>query len=130
MENQAVGNISFLTIGNECQSNANMENNSSFRHSIQKQPKLELEKGDNYEEKKGKIERYKKISAALLKKDSTILSNIISLIYCSHQIFNNIQFESCSFVIIRNCIFQKIKQWVISKKYMLLTLSQSFLLLH
>ena len=48
-----------------------MENNSRFRHSIQKQPKLELEKGIDYEEKKGKIERYKKISAALLKKDST-----------------------------------------------------------
>ena len=47
------------------------ENNSRFRHSIQKQPKLELEKGIDYEEKKGKIERYKKISAALLKKDST-----------------------------------------------------------
>jgi transposase len=38
---------------------------------VYKQPKLELEKGDDYEEKKGKIERYKKISAALLKKDST-----------------------------------------------------------
>jgi transposase len=36
-----------------------------------KRPKLELEKGNDYEEKKGKIERYKKISAALLKKDST-----------------------------------------------------------
>ena len=71
MEYQAVvGHISFLTNGNECQSNANMmENNSRFRHSIQKQPKLELEKGDDYEEKKGKIERYKKkISTALLKK--------------------------------------------------------------
>src|SRR5215207_7771009 len=38
---------------------------------VYKQPKLELEKGDDYEEKKGKIEGYKKISAALLKKDST-----------------------------------------------------------
>ena len=38
---------------------------------VYKQPKLELEKGDDYEEKKGKIERYKKISSALLKKDST-----------------------------------------------------------
>ncbi len=38
---------------------------------VYKQPKLELEKGDDYEEKKNKIERYKKISAALLKKDST-----------------------------------------------------------
>ena len=32
---------------------------------VYKQPKLELEKGDDYEEKKGKIERYKKISSAL-----------------------------------------------------------------
>ena len=55
MEYQAVGHISFLTTGNECQSNANMmENNSRFRHSIQKQPKLELEKGIDYEDKKGK----------------------------------------------------------------------------
>ena len=38
---------------------------------VYKQPKLELEKGDDYEEKKGKIDRYKKISSALLKKDST-----------------------------------------------------------
>ena len=36
-----------------------------------KRPKLELEKGDDYEEKKNKIEGYKKISSALLKKDST-----------------------------------------------------------
>jgi transposase len=38
---------------------------------VYKQPKLELEKGIDYEEKKGKIERYKKMSAALFKKDST-----------------------------------------------------------
>ena len=38
---------------------------------VYKQPKLELEKGNDYEEKKGKIERYKKISAVLFKKDST-----------------------------------------------------------
>ena len=38
---------------------------------VYKQPKLELEKGNDYEEKKGKIEGYKKISSALLKKDST-----------------------------------------------------------
>jgi hypothetical protein len=38
---------------------------------MQKQPKLELEKGNDYEEKKGKIEGYKKVSSALLKKDST-----------------------------------------------------------
>ena len=38
---------------------------------VYKQPKLELEKGDDYEEKKGKIEGYKKVSSALLKKDST-----------------------------------------------------------
>jgi hypothetical protein len=35
---------------------------------VYKQPKLELEKGDDYEEKKNKIDRYKKISSALLKK--------------------------------------------------------------
>ena len=38
---------------------------------VYKQPKLELEKGNDYEEKKGKIDRYKKVSSALLKKDST-----------------------------------------------------------
>ena len=38
---------------------------------VYKQPKLELEKGDDYEEKKGNIDRYKKISNVLLKKDST-----------------------------------------------------------
>ena len=38
---------------------------------VYKQPKLELEKGSDYEEKKGKIDRYKKISSALLKKGST-----------------------------------------------------------
>ncbi len=47
------------------------EDNSGFRYCIQKQPKLELEKDIDYEEKKGKIERYKKISSVLLKKDST-----------------------------------------------------------
>jgi transposase len=36
-----------------------------------KRPKLELEKGEDYEEKKKKIDRYKKISSALLKKGST-----------------------------------------------------------
>jgi len=36
-----------------------------------KRPKLELEKDDDYEEKKNKIDRYKKISSALLKKGST-----------------------------------------------------------
>ena len=71
MEYQTLGYIPFFITGNECQSNANLEDNSRFRHSIQKQPKLELEKGDDYEEKKGKIEGYKKISSALLKKDST-----------------------------------------------------------
>jgi hypothetical protein len=37
-----------------------MEYNSRFRYSIQKQPKLELEKGNDYEEenKKTKIDRY------------------------------------------------------------------------
>ena len=38
---------------------------------VYKQPKLELEKGIDYEKKKGKIDRYKKVSSALLKKDST-----------------------------------------------------------
>jgi hypothetical protein len=39
---------------------------------VYKQPKLELEKekDDDYEEKKGKVEGYKKISGALLKKDT------------------------------------------------------------
>jgi transposase len=38
---------------------------------VYKQPKLELEKSKDYEEKKKKIDRYKKISSALFKKDST-----------------------------------------------------------
>ncbi len=38
---------------------------------VYKQPKLELQKGDDYEQKTGEIERYKKVSHALLKKDST-----------------------------------------------------------
>ena len=39
---------------------------------VYKQPKLELEKGIDYEEeKKEKIDNYKKVSSALLKKDST-----------------------------------------------------------
>ena len=38
---------------------------------VYKQPKLELEKSNDYEEKKKKIDRYKKISSALFKKDST-----------------------------------------------------------
>jgi transposase len=37
---------------------------------VYKQPKLELEKEENDEEKKEKIERYKKVSRALLKKDT------------------------------------------------------------
>ena len=36
-----------------------------------KQPKLVLEKEEDYEEKKKKIDRYKKVSRALLKKDTT-----------------------------------------------------------
>ncbi|MDR4511381.1 MAG: hypothetical protein MRJ93_06710 [Nitrososphaeraceae archaeon] len=36
-----------------------------------KRPKLELEKGTDYEEKKKKIDGYKKVSSALLKKYST-----------------------------------------------------------
>ena len=35
MEYQTFGYISFSLIGNECQSNANMEDNSGFRYSIQ-----------------------------------------------------------------------------------------------
>ena len=39
---------------------------------VYKQPKLELEKkGDDYEEKKEKIDRYRKVSRALLKKDTS-----------------------------------------------------------
>src|SRR5574342_612681 len=38
---------------------------------VYKQPKLQLEKGYDYEEKKKVIDSYKKVSSALLKKDST-----------------------------------------------------------
>jgi putative transposase len=38
---------------------------------VYKQPKLVLEKSNDYEEKKGKVDRYKKVSRALLKKDTT-----------------------------------------------------------
>lgn len=38
---------------------------------VYRQPKLELEKDDNYEEKKEKIDGYKRVSRALLKKDTT-----------------------------------------------------------
>ena len=38
---------------------------------VYKQPKLVLEKGNDYEEKKGKVDRYKKVSRALLKKDNS-----------------------------------------------------------
>jgi transposase len=38
---------------------------------VYKQPKLELEKGIDYKEKKNMIDRYKKVSSALFKKDST-----------------------------------------------------------
>ena len=37
---------------------------------VYKQPKLELEKSSDYQEKKEKIDRYKKVSSALLKKRS------------------------------------------------------------
>jgi transposase len=37
---------------------------------VYKQPKINLKKSDDYEQKKGKVERYKKISRALLKKDT------------------------------------------------------------
>lgn len=38
---------------------------------VYKQPKIKLEKDDDYEQKKNKIDKYKKISRALLKKDTT-----------------------------------------------------------
>ena len=38
---------------------------------VYKQPKLDLKKSDDYEQKKEKIDKYKKISRALLKKDTT-----------------------------------------------------------
>jgi transposase len=38
---------------------------------VYKQPKLELEKGSDYEEKKKVVDRYKKVSSALFKKGST-----------------------------------------------------------
>lgn len=37
---------------------------------VYKQPKIKLEKDDDYEQKKNKIDKYKKISRALLKKDT------------------------------------------------------------
>lgn len=37
---------------------------------VYKQPKLELQKGDDYEQKRKKIDGYKKVSNALLKKDT------------------------------------------------------------
>jgi transposase len=37
---------------------------------VYKQPKINLKKSDDYEQKKNKIDRYKKISRALLKKDT------------------------------------------------------------
>ena len=71
MEYQAIGYISFLTTGNECQSNANMRRIIQDLGIVYKRPKLELEKGIDYEEKKNRIDRYKKVSSALFKKDST-----------------------------------------------------------
>ena len=38
---------------------------------VYKQPKLKLEKDDDYEQKKGKIDGYRKASTALIKKDTT-----------------------------------------------------------
>jgi hypothetical protein len=46
-------------------------------------------------------ERVEKIESST----STIPTNIISLIYCSHQILYNIQVESCSSVITTNIVF-------------------------
>ena len=37
---------------------------------VYKQPKIKLEKDDDYEQKKNKIDKYKKVSSALLKKDT------------------------------------------------------------
>ena len=71
MEYQAVGYLSLNITGNECQSHANMRRIIHDLGIVYKRPKLELEKGNDYEEKKTKIDRYKKVSSALLKKDST-----------------------------------------------------------
>jgi hypothetical protein len=38
---------------------------------VSKRPKLELEHAEDYEKKKKTIDNYKKVSAALLKKDSS-----------------------------------------------------------
>jgi hypothetical protein len=38
---------------------------------VYKQPKLEPKKGDDYEQKRKKIDKYKKVSRVLLKKDTT-----------------------------------------------------------
>ncbi len=38
---------------------------------VYKQPKLELQKGDDYEQRKEMIDKYRKVSHALFKKDST-----------------------------------------------------------
>ena len=71
MEYQALGYISLNITGNECQSNANMRRIIHDLGIVCKRPKLELEKGIDYEEKKNRIDRYKKVSSALFKKDST-----------------------------------------------------------
>jgi len=46
-----------------------------------------------------------KVSGEAQQLGENIPTNIISLIYCSHQIFYNIQVESCSPVIITNIVF-------------------------
>ncbi len=71
MEYKASGHISFLTL-----LGINVSRIQTWRiiHDlgiVYKQPKLELEKDDDYEEKKGKIDGYRKASTALLKKDTT-----------------------------------------------------------
>jgi hypothetical protein len=63
--------ISLIITRNECQSYADMRRIIQDLGVVYKRPKLELEKGIDYEEKKNKIDRYKKIFSALLKKDST-----------------------------------------------------------
>ncbi len=70
MEYQAVGYLSLNITGNECHPMQTWR----IIHDlgiVYKRPKLELEKGNDYEEKETKIDRYKKVSSALLKKDST-----------------------------------------------------------
>ena len=71
MEYQTFGYLSILITRNECQCMQTWR----IIHDlgiVYKQPKLELEKEngeEDYEEKKGKVEGYKKVSCALFSKD-------------------------------------------------------------